>query len=121
MRTPNRRGQLESLHQMFGAHSHRSPPQVQRPARGASISVCPESIASIAFRTGVLLSPDFRHFRRCQIRRDVPIAAVSRSSKMEYSITSSALASNVAGTVVPSDLAVFRFTLNTSLVDCSTG
>ena len=30
-------------------------------------------------------------------------------------------ASNIAGTVIPSDLAVFRFTLNTNLVDCSTG
>src|SRR5207249_6147649 len=29
--------------------------------------------------------------------------------------------SNSAGTVAPSDLAVFRFTLNVSLVDCSTG
>ena len=38
-----------------------------------------------------------------------------------HSITSSARASKVAGTVTASDLAVFRFTLNTSLVDCSTG
>src|SRR5262249_44491857 len=39
----------------------------------------------------------------------------------DHSITSSALASNVAGTVTPSDLAVFRFTLNPSLVACSPG
>jgi hypothetical protein len=46
---------------------------------------------------------------------------VSRCGKIGYSIASSAPASNIAGTVIPSDLAVFRFTLNTSLVDCSTG
>ena len=51
----------------------------------------------------------------------VPIAAGSRCSKIDYSITSSALASNIAGIETPSALAVFRFTLNTSLVDCSTG
>ena len=38
-----------------------------------------------------------------------------------HSITSSALASSVGGTVRPSDLAVFRLMTNAVFVDCWTG
>ena len=38
-----------------------------------------------------------------------------------HSITSSALASSVGGTVRPSDLAVFRLMTNAGFVDCWTG
>ena len=46
----------------------------------------------------------------------VPVPAVSRCSTECYSITSSALASSVAGTVSPSALAVFRLITSSYLV-----
>ena len=43
------------------------------------------------------------------------------SKKQPYSITSSAVASSVGGTVRPNALAVFRLMTNSNLVGCTTG
>jgi len=47
----------------------------------------------------------------------VPIAEVGQL----HSMTLSARESNVAGTLMPSDLAVYRLMTNSNLVDCATG
>jgi hypothetical protein len=44
-----------------------------------------------------------------------------RSKQRAYSINSSAIASIVGGTVMPSVFAVFRSFANSNLVDCMTG
>jgi hypothetical protein len=44
-----------------------------------------------------------------------------RSKWHYYSITSSARANNVEGTVMPSDFAVFKLIARSNLVGCSTG
>ena len=58
-------------------------------------------------------------------RRDVsgvPQAAVGRRSKLHrYSITSSAAASSLSGTVRPSILAVEALMTSSNLLDCTTG
>jgi hypothetical protein len=52
----------------------------------------------------------------------VPKAAVSRrSNRCSYSITSSAVASNLSGTVRPSILAVEALMTSSNLLDCTTG
>ena len=52
----------------------------------------------------------------------VPIADVSRCSKqLRYSITSSAVASRVGGTVMPNAFAVLRLRTKSNLVGRSTG
>jgi hypothetical protein len=58
----------------------------------------------------------------CRERREGPLSAArTRSKTILYSITSSARASRVGGTVMPSSLAVFRFTESVDLVGSSTG
>ena len=58
--------------------------------------------------------------------REVPGADLSRCSNircrnLDYSITSSAMLSNVGGTVMPSILAVWALMTSSNLVDCTTG
>src|SRR5262245_16142174 len=80
------------------------------------------SFASITLRTRVCLSPDFRHARRlsdssrCARRRREQVQQV-----VAYSITSSARASRVGGTVRPSALAVLRLITSSYLVGACTG
>ena len=50
-----------------------------------------------------------------------PISRVALQQDWAYSITSSARASSIGGTVRPSALAVMRFTTRSNLVGCSTG
>ena len=59
----------------------------------------------------------------CSAKRDVRFVpeADSCGAEVLYSITASARASSVGGTVMPSALAVFMLRLRSSLVDCSTG
>ena len=52
---------------------------------------------------------------------NVPIPAVSRSSKRSYSITPSARTRKDSGTVSPSAFAVVRLTMRSNLLGCSTG
>src|SRR4029079_16899639 len=64
--------------------------------------------------------------RRQLIRSPLPIGANSRPERVQqtdgaYSITSSARASSVGGTVMPSALAVLRLMTNSNFVGCSTG
>jgi hypothetical protein len=86
-----------------------------RARRGRGLDI-PAASSSRRCSLDVRFAPKATELLRCR-----KLTRCRRCSKIDYSITSSALASNVAGTVTPSDMAVFRFTLNTSLVDCSTG
>src|SRR5262249_52131921 len=70
------------------------------------------------------LGSPYRSGRSCTIKR--PIGDLSRCSNMRgtscgYSITSSARASSVGGTVRPSALAVVRLMTRSNLIGCSTG
>ena len=57
-----------------------------------------------------------------RLRGALPTAELMHRSKQHhYSITSSAWASSVGGTVRPSVLAVLRLTMKSNLVGCSTG
>src|SRR6516162_8276782 len=75
------------------------------------------SFASIALRTRVRLSPDFRHVRRLS---DSSRCAKKKDSgtgvKADYSITSSACASNIGEIVRPSAFAVFMLISTGNLV-----
>src|SRR5262249_38178253 len=68
--------------------------------------------------------PNHRHRRLLRTRRERPRrrAAEERDEVApRHSITSLALASKVAGTVMPSILAICALMTNSNLVDCTTG
>src|SRR5262245_6834457 len=102
---------------------HRSPPANREENHNIqNVFTQPGSFASIALRTRVRLSPDFRHVRRlsdssrCAIRRPEQVQRIC-----SYSITSSAAADNPIGTSRPSALAVLRLMTSSNLVGCCTG
>src|SRR5262249_34253115 len=69
--------------------------------------------------------PDHRHRRLLRARRQRPRGSRAADKRDEiaprHSITSLALASKVAGTVMPSILAICALMTNSNLVDCTTG
>src|SRR5215467_14148969 len=74
----------------------------------------------------VAKEPNHRHRRLLRLRRERPRrrrAAEQRDelTPFHYSITSSARACSVSGTVRPRALAVLRLMISSSFVDCWTG
>jgi hypothetical protein len=59
-----------------------------------------------------------RHTLPDSYRHLVPIPASCAAAKRSYSITSSARPSSGSGTVSPSALAVLRFMISSTFVDC---
>ena len=68
-------------------------------------------------RAGLITDIDERH----AYVSFVPTGLMHRSKRQLYSITSSAWASSVGGTVRPSELAVLMLITNSNLVGCCTG
>jgi hypothetical protein len=85
-------------------------------AAGSAEAACPQTSALHQYRPQIL---------GLGICRDVPRAAVSRCrnacAEVNYSITSSANASNFGGNSTPIALAALRLSTNCSLVGCCTG
>jgi hypothetical protein len=77
----------------------------------------PPSLGRVA-KSHVCFTPESGHVR-CNYR--CPLWANSGHYTSFYSITSSALARSVGGTVRPSTLAVLRLRTNSNFVGCSTG
>jgi hypothetical protein len=78
----------------------------------------------VQLRCGVLgpLTAATGHTRSCRYVRDMSaLAPIATDGNRLYSITSSAVASNVAGTVRPSALAVLRLMTRSYLVGAWTG
>jgi hypothetical protein len=106
------------------SHRHRCgtlPPQIsiaEPAARPTSVHPAVSSLAGFRTPAPERMAPSVmgRH------PKTFTTAAVSNRSKAaHYSITSSARASRVGGTVRPSACAVIRFTTRSNLVGCSTG
>jgi len=75
--------------------------------------------------THVAAKPDHRHrwlLRSCRERpRRGAAEQRDKIATAAHSITSSALASNIAGTLRPNNLAVCRLMISSNLLDCTWG
>ena len=96
-------------------------PTAERPTAPSNVAYGSTSAVSGFLRHGCFtLKPDIA--RRGWHGRKVPLSAVSRCSKQKrYSITSSARASTLCGTLRPSALAVLRLITRSYLVGACTG
>src|SRR5262245_25165083 len=76
-------------------------------------------IATMKADIGKLSCPLYPQKRTCAVH--APMSAMGQKRTWPYSITSSARASSVGGSVMPSAFAVVRLMTNSNLVGCSTG
>ena len=102
------------------------PFRIFRAETGSNLTLSKQSRAQICSRDGFVSSVASNRIydpvsvrRRNCIRLDVRF--VPHADILIYSITSSARASSVSGTVRPSALAVLRFMASSNVVGCSTG